>query len=42
VDRSDIAQDVHVQIWECFDQFHGETVPQLLAWVDQPEHQAAG
>jgi RNA polymerase sigma-70 factor (ECF subfamily) len=34
VDCSDIAQEVHLRIWREFDQFQGETVPQLLAWVE--------
>jgi RNA polymerase sigma-70 factor (ECF subfamily) len=35
VDCSDIAQEVHIQAWRNFDQFRGESVPQLLSWLDQ-------
>jgi RNA polymerase sigma-70 factor (ECF subfamily) len=33
VDGSDIVQDVHVRAFERFDQFRGDSVPQLRAWI---------
>ncbi len=33
LDGSDIAQDVHLRAVEHFDQFQGDSVPQLRAWV---------
>ena len=33
VDCSDITQDVHIRVWQRLDQFRGDSVPQLLAWV---------
>jgi RNA polymerase sigma-70 factor, ECF subfamily len=33
LDGSDIVQDVHLRALERFDQFRGDSVPQLRAWV---------
>jgi RNA polymerase sigma factor (sigma-70 family) len=33
LDGSDIVQDVHLRALEHFDQFRGDSVPQLRAWV---------
>jgi RNA polymerase sigma-70 factor (ECF subfamily) len=33
LDGSDIVQDVHLRALEHFDQFQGDSVPQLRAWV---------
>jgi RNA polymerase sigma-70 factor (ECF subfamily) len=38
LDGSDIAQEVHLRAWRCFDQFRGDSVPQLLAWVEEILH----
>ena len=35
VDGSDIAQEVYLRAWKGFNQFHGASVPQLLAWVEE-------
>jgi RNA polymerase sigma-70 factor (ECF subfamily) len=34
-DGSGVAQEVHLRAWAGFDQFAGQTVPQLLAWIEQ-------
>jgi RNA polymerase sigma-70 factor (ECF subfamily) len=34
LDGSDVVQEVHLRLWDHFDQFRGDTVGQLLAWVD--------
>jgi RNA polymerase sigma-70 factor (ECF subfamily) len=34
LDGSDVVQDVHLRALECFDQFRGDSVPQLRAWVE--------
>jgi RNA polymerase sigma-70 factor (ECF subfamily) len=34
VDGSDIAQEVHARVWRDFDQFQGQTVAQLRAWIE--------
>ncbi|HTU20805.1 MAG TPA: sigma-70 family RNA polymerase sigma factor [Gemmataceae bacterium] len=33
IDGSDIAHDVHIRAFERFDQFRGESVPELRAWI---------
>jgi RNA polymerase sigma-70 factor, ECF subfamily len=33
IDGSDIVQDVHVRAFERFNQFRGESVPELRAWI---------
>jgi RNA polymerase sigma-70 factor (ECF subfamily) len=35
LDGSDVAQEVHLRVWGRFAQFRGNSVPQLLAWVDE-------
>jgi RNA polymerase sigma-70 factor (ECF subfamily) len=35
LDASDIAQEVDLQAWANLGQLEGQTVPQLLAWVDK-------
>jgi RNA polymerase sigma-70 factor (ECF subfamily) len=35
LDGSDIVQDVHLRALEHFDQFQGDSVPQLRAWVQK-------
>lgn len=35
VDASDIAQDVSLRVWRCFDQFQGGSVPEFLGWVEE-------
>ena len=35
VDGSDIAQEVHLRAWRSFDQFQGESVPELMGWVEE-------
>jgi RNA polymerase sigma-70 factor (ECF subfamily) len=35
LDCSDVTQEVHIRVWECFEQFRGNSVPQLMAWVEQ-------
>jgi RNA polymerase sigma-70 factor (ECF subfamily) len=35
VDCSDIAQEVHLRLWRCFDQFRGDSLPEFLAWVEE-------
>ncbi len=34
LDASDIAQEVHIRVWDHFAQFQGNSVGQLRAWVD--------
>lgn len=35
MDGSDVVQEVHVRAFERFDQFRGESVPQLRVWVGE-------
>jgi RNA polymerase sigma-70 factor (ECF subfamily) len=35
LDGSDVVQDVHLRAFEHFDQFRGDSVPQLRAWVEE-------
>jgi RNA polymerase sigma-70 factor (ECF subfamily) len=35
IDGSDIVQDVHLRALECFEQFQGDSMPRLRAWIGE-------